>query len=290
MSTHDEFGPELVRRAAASLAAIRPSYAELIGFYGDIFIAQEDARLRIRFEPFRLAPDRVAIKLRDRFPLIQPAEMRFDPREAAVLFNQLCRIAMDRSSKLAAPAEILSRHPTQIPPLFQSFLDEDSERVAAAAAALDVDPQALSFFLYHSLRPAFCTCAQELADLLGDFSSWEQGYCPVCGSLPALAWIEGDGQRYLHCGFCWQRWPMPRLLCPHCGARDPQQLSYRTSEAEKEYRLDLCAACRTYIKTVDARHLARPGYPPLEQVASLHFDIQASAAGFEPILPIIPPV
>lgn len=290
MSTHDESGPELVRRAMAGLAAIRPSYAELIGFYGDIFIAQEDARPRIRFEPFRLAPDRVAIRIRDRFPLIQVAEMRFDPQAALALFNDLCRIAVDRSSELAQPAKILSNAAAPIPPLFQRLLHEDSRRIASAATAMGVDPQALSFFLYHSLRPAFCACAQELAGLLGDPSGWEQGCCPVCGSMPALAWLEGEGQRYLLCGFCWHRWPMPRLLCPFCGTRDPDQLSYRASEAEKEYRLDVCAACRKYIKTVDSRHLARAGYPPLEQVASLHLDIQASAAGYEPILPIIPPV
>lgn len=286
MSVGVEYGPEFVKRAAADILAVRPGYGELIGFYGDIFAAQEEARPRIRIEPFLLPPDLVRIKLKDQFPLIQVEEMRFDPETSQALFKDLCRIAVDRRSKLSGSAGILLEHTAEVSPLFQDFLGGDEVRLKQAAAAFGADTEALSFFLYHSLRPSLCRCEQDLSGFITDASSWEKGDCPICGSPPALARLEADGQRFLFCSFCWHRWPGRRAVCTFCGNSDPGRLSYLYSEEEKEYRLDVCDACRKYIKTLDSRHLARTSYPPLEQIASLHLDIKAAEAGYEPGLPL----
>jgi len=236
-----------------------------------------------------LSPELVVIKRKDQFPLIQVEEMRFDPEAGEGLFGNLCRIAVDCRSQLSGSAQILSRHLTEAAPLFQGFLGGDETRLKQAAAALGVEADALSFFLYHSLRPAICRCEQNLAGFLVDELSWEKGYCPICGSPPALARLEADGQRFLFCSFCWHRWPARRAACPYCGCGDPVRLSYRYSEEEPEYRLELCEACRKYVKTVDGRNLARSVYPPLEQVATLHLDLKAAEAGYESALPVRPP-
>jgi FdhE protein len=159
-------------------------------------------------------------------------------------------------------------------------LEGNETRIQAAAAAFGVKAEALSFFIHHSLRPALCRCAQELSGLLADDLVWEKGYCPICGSPPVLAWLEADGRQFLYCSFCWHRWPGRRALCAFCGNSDPQRLSYLYSEEEKEYRIDVCDACRKYIKTVDGRHLSRLAYPPLELIASLHLDLKAAEAGY----------
>jgi len=284
-----EYSSELVQRAAAEIIAAKPAYRDLIEFYAAIFAAQEDARPRLRLEPFLLSPELVGIKRKNQFPLIQVEEMRFDPEAGEDLFGNLCRIAVDCRSQLSGSAQILSRHLTEAAPLFQGFLGGDETRLKQAAAALGVEADALSFFLYHSLRPAICRCEQNLAGFLVDELSWEKGYCPICGSPPALARLEADGQRFLFCSFCWHRWPARRAACPYCGCGDPVRLSYRYSEEEPEYRLELCEACRKYVKTVDGRNLARSVYPPLEQVATLHLDLKAAEAGYESALPVRPP-
>jgi len=284
-----EYSSELVQRAAAEIIAAKPAYRDLIEFYAAIFAAQEDARPRLRLEPFLLSPELVGIKRKDQFPLIQVEEMRFDPEAGEGLFGNLCRIAVDCRSQLSGSAQILSRHLTEAAPLFQGFLGGDETRLKQAAAALGVEADALSFFLYHSLRPAICRCEQNLAGFLVDELSWEKGYCPICGSPPALARLEADGQRFLFCSFCWHRWPARRAACSYCGCGDPVRLSYRYSEEEPEYRLELCEACRKYVKTVDGRNLARSVYPPLEQVATLHLDLKAAEAGYESALPARPP-
>lgn len=281
MSPGIGYDGEFVRRAAAELKAVRPTYRDLIDFYADIFAAQEDARLRVRLDPFTLSPDRVQIKLREGFPLVQVSEMRFDAGTTAELLKELCRIAVDHRSGLAGSAELLLKDFAEIAPLFQSFLHADAGRATQAATAMGVDPKALSFFLYHSLRPSLCRCEKELSGYLADAPAWERGYCPICGSPPALGWLEADGRRVLFCSFCWHSWALNRVVCPFCDTHDPQRLSYLHSDEEREYRLDLCDACRKYIKTVDSRNLARRAYPPLEQIASLHLDIKAAEGGFE---------
>lgn len=286
MSANVEYGPEDVKRATADILAVRPAYAELIEFYGDIFAAQEEARPRVRIEPFLLPPDLVRIKRKDQFPLIQVEEMRFDLEVCQALFGELCRIAVDRRTKLAESAGILLKHSAGILPLFQSLLDGNEANIKEAAAAFGSTAEALSFFLHHSLRPSLCRCAQELAGFLSDDLVWEKGYCPICGSPPVLARLDADGQRFLFCSFCWHRWPARRAVCPFCDNSDPGRLSYLYSEEEKEYRLDLCDACRKYVKTVDSRNLARTSYPPLEQIVSLHLDIKAGEAGYKPGLPL----
>jgi FdhE protein len=290
MSIDVEYGPEFVKRAVADILAARPSYGELIGFYGGIFAAQEEARPRVRLEPFLLPPDLVRVKLRDKFPLIQVAEMRFDPETSATLFEDLCRIAVERCSGLSEPAAVLLKHAAEASSLFQGFLAGDEAQLKQAAAGFGVGAEALGFFLYHSLRPCLCRCEQNLSGFITDALSWEKGYCPICGSLPALARLETDGHRFLFCSFCWHRWPARRTVCPFCDTIDPGRLSYLYSEEEKEYRLDLCDACRKYVKTVDSRQMSRISYPPLEQIASLHLDVKASEAGYETGLPAMPPV
>jgi FdhE protein len=263
MSIEVEYGPEFVKRAAADLLAVRPSYGELIGFYGDLFAAQEEARPRVRVEPFLLPPDLLRVKLRDKFPLTQVAEMRFDPEASATLFEDLCRIAVERRSGLSEPAAVLLKHAAKVVSLFQGFLGGEEAQLKQAADGFGVGPDALS---------------------------WEKGYCPICGSPPALARLETDGHRFLFCSFCWHRWPARRTVCPFCDTVDPGRLSYQYSEEEKEYRLDLCDACRKYVKTVDSRQMSRLSYPPLEQIASLHLDIKAAEAGYETGSPATPPV
>ena len=46
---------------------------------------------------------------------------------------------------------------------------------------------------------------------------WDQGYCPACGSWPALAEYF-FGERLLRCAFCAATWRPPAHRCAYCGA------------------------------------------------------------------------
>jgi FdhE protein len=224
--------PEAVNQAAEAIIAAKPAYRDLIAFYGRIFAAQEDARQRIRLEPVVIQEDLLAIRRREQLPLVPVSGMVFDPAAAGLLLGEICRIAVDSGTGLSSPARILSAKSAGMGPLFRDFLNEDESAMARAAAGIGVDPHALAFFLYHSLRPALRCCARQLSGFLTDATVWEQGYCPICGSLPGLSGLEGDGQRFLFCSFCWHKWPLRRALCPFCGNRDQERLLFLYSDEE----------------------------------------------------------
>lgn len=280
MQPSPQYTPDAVRQAAAGIVAAKPSYGGLITFYGRIFAAQEEARPRIRLTPIHLPEELVRIKRQEQMPLVMASQMRFDRQVSEELLRDLCRIAIDGGSELAEAARIISGCPERAATLFTPFIKAQESVVLAGAGEMGIEPESLAFFLYHSLRPSFCVCAAHLADYLESSPPGEQGCCPVCGSAPAIAWIEGEGRRSLFCSFCWHQWPINRALCPFCGNRGDEGLLYFYSEEEKEYRVDACTSCRRYVKSVDTRVLGRSGYPALEQVASLHLDLKAVEAGY----------
>jgi FdhE protein len=101
---------------------------------------------------------------------------------------------------------------------------------------------------------------RHLRPLVEVFSSWRdeehwlRGYCPTCGSRPAMAQLVGidPGRlRLLSCGCCGTRWRFRRTGCPFCEAADDHRLSALAIEGEKHLRIDYCQSCRAYLKTYD---------------------------------------
>lgn len=126
-----------------------------------------------------------------------------------------------------------------------------------------------------------------LRPLVDAFSSWRQeerwlcGYCPTCGSLPAMAQLVGfdPGRlRLLSCGCCRTRWRYRRIGCPFCESADDHRLSALAIEGEKYLRIDYCQSCRAYLKTYDGE-----GSEPLflADWTSLHLDVIARDRGLK---------
>ena len=97
-----------------------------------------------------------------------------------------------------------------------------------------------------------------LRPLVDAFSSWREeerwlcGYCPTCGSPPAMGQLIGfdPGRlRLLSCGCCGTRWRYRRIGCPFCESGDDHRLAALTIEGESHLRIDYCDSCRAYLKT-----------------------------------------
>jgi FdhE protein len=168
---------------------------------------------------------------------------------------------------------------------FAALLQDQQEELAAIAEGMGVTAGSLAFFTYHSLFPELRRVADRLAGLYLKGRDWQQGQCPVCGTPPALSFLDPGGERRLLCGFCWHGWRVSRVGCPFCRSGESGAHPYFYSDEEPEYRVDLCDSCKRYVKTVDSRKLDRPFYGPLEAVATLHLDLQASEKGYAGSLP-----
>jgi FdhE protein len=118
-------------------------------------------------------------------------------------------------------------------------------------------------------------------DAWRDEEQWLRRYCPMCGSLPAMAQLVGvdPGRwRLLSCGCCSTRWRYRRIGCPFCESADDHQLSALAIEGEKYLRIDYCQFCRAYLKTYDGE-----GNETLflADWTSLHLDVIARDRGLK---------
>jgi hypothetical protein len=112
-------------------------------------------------------------------------------------------------------------------------------------------------------------------------------WCPVCGGAPQVAVLEhaaeGDGgARSLLCATCLTRWPSRRVVCAHCGEEDEQKLAYFQTPSFDHLRLDVCHACRHYLKTVDRTRLG-VAVPVVDELAGASLDLCARDRGFQKV-------
>ena len=285
MTSYLALTSEQVKKAVVAVKKNKPVYAEILNFYGRVFDAQEACKGRIHLEPLQLSEELQTAKAREKLPLIEIEEFIYDDNESANLFLTLCHLATEANPKLSAAAGVLLNavETTKKPDtLFAGLLNGNEALFENTANELEIEKPVLGFFTYNSLKPSLCACADQLAVYLNQNEPWLQGYCPICGSAPILSILENEGRRALVCSFCWHSWSAKRVYCPYCDSSQNKDLHYFYSEEEKDSRVDLCDNCKKYIKTCDTRNIARLIYPPLEQISTMHLDIQAQEMGFEP--------
>jgi len=267
-----------IKNAVSALRKLRPAYAELLDFYEPIFIAQEEAGLKmdhLKLEDYQMKTEK---NERD-FPILSAS---IDVRTSTQLLRKLCEIAEDANKDMAIYARnILKGLDTgKIDPndLFHNFL-KDKSSFEKISGRLEIDKEVFIFMIYNSIKPCLIRYTEQIS-MPSDKEPEKTGRCPICGSLPSLSTLEGEGGRFLLCSFCLHKWSVPRMFCPFCEKGDHDTLHYFYTEEEKEYRVDMCDTCKTYVKTVDIRKMERIFYPPLEQIATLHLDMKAAEMGF----------
>lgn len=279
-----------VKQAVAALKKLQPTYLDLLDYFQQIFVAQEDSKNRLKIEPIKISEEILAVKKKEKFPLINISEFVVDENSAARLLKRICQIAETANKEMAAPARTIRKAIASeaLDPgaVFSHLLKADDAFFNTVESQLDIDKKILSLLAYNSLKPSLTHCALQLSSYLDENNDWEKGYCPICGSKPGFSIFEDEGNRFLLCGFCWHRWPTQRIYCPFCDNRDSKTLHYFYSDQEKDYRIDVCDSCKTYIKAIDTRKADRMIYPPLEFVATLHLDIKAQEMGFKSGIPL----
>lgn len=275
--------PDQIKRTVDILTEKTPAYTELLDFYGQIFIDQENSKSRIRIEPILISDDMLSVKAREKLPLIAVNEFAVDQKESRALFLTICNLAkkgnpqMENAARAALNA-VDARVDLNV--IFSGILNGNEALFENLSEELGIEKTALGFITYNSLIPSVCACAEQLSGYLKKAEPWLKGYCPICGSLPILAIFHHEGARSLICSFCRYQWSVKRVYCPFCETSDNKHLHYFYNEGEDELRIDVCDNCKKYIKTIDTRKAQRMIYPPLEQVSSLHLDYKASEMGY----------
>lgn len=118
--------------------------------------------------------------------------------------------------------------------------------------------------------------------------TWDRGYCPLCGSWPALG--EGvAGQRVLRCSFCAVAWTA-RAGCVYCGRDGDTFGTVPPADGRTDRRLEACASCRAYLKTVDVPSLSPFPLLAIADLDTMDLDMVAMERGYgRPSLATFPP-
>lgn len=169
------------------------------------------------------------------------------------------------------------------PQAFLKAMAEDrSEEMEAAASRINVAPGIMELVLGTVMKPLVEKRAELLKPLITGLL-WQRGYCPLCGSMPELAFLRGkEGQKWLRCSLCANEWRFGRLVCAFCDNTDQEKLlTYYIADRDRE-RVEVCQRCNRYVPCLDLRDRSSE---PLLEVAALglvHLDILAQQKGFLP--------
>lgn len=228
------------------------------------------------------------------------------------------RKAAEKLLPLLAKIEVLAPHMPAITDYFLKPVEEADKREALVEAVASdnhtaieriakenaLEPQVLEFvsdFVVSALLRAMAALAlpEEGEAFWDEGDAWRQGYCPVCGALPSIGWLDkpvvdeknaylagGGGKRHLHCGRCGANWKFRRGACPSCGEDENGTVEMlRESGIAHGERLDWCTKCKTYCPTVDLRE--REFVPNMDAAAfgMMHLDMVAARKKLRPLRP-----
>ena len=139
-------------------------------------------------------------------------------------------------------------------------------------AELAVSPfaHALQRMLFGSVLSA------ELRDAL---DAWQHGYCPACGSWPAVGEVAG-GHRTLRCSFCSCAWELKTYACIYCGESGESFVTAAPDEQRKDRRIEVCSSCGGYLKTIDVPELSPFPLLSISDIETTDLDIAAMEHGY----------
>jgi FdhE protein len=201
-------------------------------------------------------------------------------------------------SEVAVALPVLVRHWREVEKLFSQYAmigneAVDSEQclrefIEGRGDLLDMVQryggrgELLHYLMLEVLKPLYTLYGEAYGKQLED-ETWGEPFCYVCGGLPDMALLEGDGgKRYLRCGLCDTSWWYAKLKCPYCGNEDLEKLVTMTLESESLTMLNGCKACNRYIKVVDTRGRDGALFPELEDLRTANLDALARGEGFRP--------
>jgi len=285
MNTNAGFTPEDIQKAAEEIKKNKPEFETMLSLYESIFIAQEKAKKNVSIPDFKIPEEKLSIKQAEYFPLADISEFSIDYEVSEKLFMEICDILDSNDNELSETVKKISgltaEKKIDLNKIFASFIKEDESLFDEAAKKHNIDKQVLGFIVYNALLPSLSSFSEMISENLDKDADWDKGYCPVCGSMPALSLFEENGKRFLICGFCGHKWGSKRMYCPYCENDDHETLRYYSIDNEEEYRVDACDKCKKYIKVVDVKKTTRTIYPPLEIRSTPYIDLKFEKMGLK---------
>lgn len=116
--------------------------------------------------------------------------------------------------------------------------------------------------------------------LLAALDTWQQGYCPICGSWPSI--IESlEGRSIIRCSFCALAWTLSEPGCVYCGDIGPTFVTNAPDPRRPDRRLETCGKCRSYVKAIDVDELSPFPLGAISDLETMDLDMRTMKQGFQ---------
>lgn len=247
---------------------------------------------RGRLPRLSLPPRYVAAKLRKGIPAMAAEPIPMPTAVLAPTLLDLCEALAQGGAGDAARhiKEAISGGTMEAGSLLSASLARDQQAIRTGGVHRGLAPDlvwlvselAVSPFV-HALQQALVTPlahANREDAIRSALDAWTHGYCPICGSWPALV-ERWHGSRVLRCSFCALAWSLPTEACAYCAEGGSAFRTSSPDEAHPDRRLETCDTCRSYLKAID---VDRPAPFPLLAIVDLEtmdIDMSAMQTGFQ---------
>jgi len=159
-------------------------------------------------------------------------------------------------------------------------LERNSDDIEITASALTVQTDTAALLGQLCALPLLLNAAQTISPEAS--RSWQRGYCLVCGAWPSMVEMRGiQRERRMRCGCCGSDWMLPVLHCAFCDENDHHKLGSLLSDGDEQHiRIETCATCHGYLKTLFT--LTTLPFPTLalKDMATVSFDLAARDRGY----------
>ena len=141
-------------------------------------------------------------------------------------------------------------------------------------AELGVGPVAHALQRTLCATPGLGASGESGGPLAEALAAWNHGYCPACGSWPALAEVVG-GHRLLRCAFCAATWERTIYACVYCDEQGEAFVTAAPGEERTDRRTELCSSCGAYLKTIDTAEISPFPLVAIADMETMDLDIAA---------------
>lgn len=242
-----------------------------------------------------LPPRYLAAKLERGIPILHGEPVPLPSTLLVLAVRDFCERLRYGGTADAAGAIVRSLDEHRLDPIavLSACFGRDQQRVRVMAAHAEVSPDILWLVAELALAPfAHLLQVQTLsrptgADALhAALTAWNRGFCPACGSWPAL--IEASDGHILRCSFCACGWELDSYRCLYCGNDGETFITAAVNQDDPGRRLQLCGECGGYAKVIRTETTTMFPLVAIEDLASLDLDMAALERQYaRPTLPQI---
>ncbi len=117
--------------------------------------------------------------------------------------------------------------------------------------------------------------------------AWDRGFCPACGSWPAIVEATGGGH-LLRCSFCAAGWELSSYRCLYCSNDAESFVTAAPDPEQPGRRIQICDGCGGYVKVLETAVATEFPFVAIDDLASMDLDMVAIERKYvRPALPEI---